>query len=187
MSQRLDKGMELFEEELDSLVEAAGGESCAAAGLEGAGMEVPPGSKLFGSWTKKAYRQTHKGRDPWSRCAPTITKQGLWLVLPSGREIKITVEVLHYLRTAEEVDYQYSALPDDMPEPTASFKVEDMLEPLEGFAEALRMRLDELPETCFTWPDGSHKKKYENLLPIGRTVGDRLPLHFGSTHEERIY
>ena len=35
MSQRLDKGMELFEEELDSLVEAAGGESCAAAGLEG--------------------------------------------------------------------------------------------------------------------------------------------------------
>jgi len=90
-------------------------------------------------------------------------------------------------RLGEEVDYQYSALPDDMPEPTASFKPEDMLEPLEGFAEALRMRLDELPETCFTWPDGSHKKKYENLLPIGRTVGDRLPLHFGSTHEERIY
>ena len=91
------------------------------------------------------------------------------------------------LRIGEEVDYQYTALPDDIPEPTASFKAEDMLEPLEGFAEALRMRLDELPETCFTWPDGSHKKKYENLLPIGRTVGDRLPLHFGSTHEERIY
>ena len=85
-------------------------------------------------------------------------------------------------RLGEEVDYQYSALPDDMPEPTATFKVKNMLEPLEGFAEALRMRLDELPETCFTWPDGSHKKKYENLLPIGRTVGDRLPLHFGSTH-----
>ena len=114
MSQRLDKGMELFEEELDSLVEAAGGESCAAAGLEGAGMEVPPGSKLFGSWTKKAYRQTHKGRDPWSRCAPTITKQGLWLVLPSGREIKITVEVLHYLRTAGG-DWEFLFAPEDKP------------------------------------------------------------------------
>ena len=88
-------------------------------------------------------------------------------------------------RLGEEVDYQYSALPDDMPEPTATFKVKNMLEPLEGFAEALRMRLDELPETCFTWPDNDHsyKNKWKDLLPRGRTGGDRLPLHFGSSLE----
>ena len=128
-------------------------------------------------------------RESYIRRSPTVSAVGSCTRRDGNAGGRDVVEPLDLAaaRLGEEVDYQYSALPDDMPEPTASFKPEDMLEPLEGFAEALRMRLDELPETCFTWPDGSHKKKYENLLPIGRTVGDRLPLHFGSTHEERIY
>ena len=62
-------------------------------------MDVPVGTKMFGTWTSEEWREETEGMDPWEKPFPTITKGGVWLKFPSGREVHIKVEHLHWIRT----------------------------------------------------------------------------------------
>merc|ERR1719263_2289239 len=92
--------MELFKEELALLLERGDGAYCAADALEAEfNMDVPVGTKMFGTWTSEEWREETEGMDPWEKPFPTITKGGVWLKFPSGREVFIKVEHLHWIRT----------------------------------------------------------------------------------------
>ena len=60
--------------------------------------------------TKKEYRRDPtKGTDPWEKRAPTICRGGIWLVFPSGREVRVPVKILRWIRTrGGDVDFKFS-------------------------------------------------------------------------------
>jgi hypothetical protein len=102
----------MFKEELKLAIEREGGgkKYCAAEAFEKFGLKIPRGTRMFGAWSKEEYRRDPtKGTDPWEKRAPTICRGGIWLVFPNGREVRVPVKILRWIRTrGGDVDFKFS-------------------------------------------------------------------------------